>query len=227
MRKPRTRFTALLLTFSLCIAAAAAGCGSKSGSSSAASEVSSAQAIPVSSENTASSNHAVSAVSSQASSAADSAASNADTAVSQTNGIEAAPESNTSSVPTKDDRFNKKWAANPIDAAMQKAMDTADTNRKIVETYTQYAQKWQNEIAVTYDRLMTVSGNDAALKSEQTAWVNGKEAQLQKIKASVASEGTGAAVGVGSKVMQFYRARAQQLYFELYKYDPNFSFTNA
>lgn len=220
MNNHHARFTALLLVSSLCVACIAAGCGNKS----TAQNSSSAQ---IASSESAVSSQTVSAKSSEAaSSKVPSVASKAESTVSKTHGIEAAPESKVSSALTKDERFNKKWAANPIAAAMQKEMDAADTNKKIVDMYSKYAQKWQNEIAATYDRLMTVSGNDAALKNEQTTWVNGKEAALQKVKNSVASEGTGAAIGVASKVMQFYQSRAQQLYFELYKYDPNFSFTD-
>ena len=210
------------LFLSACLLLATAGCGNKQSTaavSSAASQVSSAV------ESTASD------VSAAASSAVDSssseAASTAEKTVSKSGAITAVPESGAvSSSPSSDPAFNKKWSANPLDKAFKTASEEADTNKKILQLYSDYADKWQNEVASAYERLMTVSGNDAALKNEQTEWVNGKADALQKLKESVASDGTGAALAVANKTMQFYRSRAQQLYFELYKYDPNFSFTD-
>ncbi|MCH4238681.1 MAG: hypothetical protein LKF71_00160 [Oscillospiraceae bacterium] len=207
----------LALVLCLCVAAVTAGCGQKNA------EVSSSSAT----QSEASSSVEESSGTAQSAGVASGASQSVESAVSKSAAIGETPASGAvSSAPTKDAAFNKKWTANPIDAAFSKAEDAADSTSKIVKMYSDFTDRWQQEIAAAYDRLMTVSGNDAALKNEQTTWVNGKEESIKKIKDSVASGSNGAAIAVANKTMQFYRGRAQQIYYEIYKYDPNFSFSS-
>ncbi|MDD3229026.1 MAG: hypothetical protein PHE09_07375 [Oscillospiraceae bacterium] len=198
------KWTVLLVSVCLCAICTAAGCGQKSSSGTAKGISSSLSAVSQGSD------------------------SSKEAAISKVPAIEAVPESGTSSLlssSAKNDAFQKKWEENPIDAAFQKDNQSAGSSRQMVKLYSDYANKWKNEIASAYDRLMTVSGNDAALKNEQNSWVSGQAEALQKIKNSVVSGGTGASVAIASKIMQFYRSRAQQIYSELYQYDPKFTFS--
>ena len=63
------------------------------------------------------------------------------------------------------------------------------------------------------------------LESEQQAWSDGTEAALEEFRADAqAVGGTMAQVDEASRVMDYYRSRAVELYEELYAIDPNYTY---
>lgn len=202
MRKQSFSHKFAVLLLAACLVLGAAGCGSKK------------EAAPVSSAVSAvSSASASSAVSSTADSSASTAEQDNEITAVSSGAVSSASSAVSSAV--KNIGFEKKWSTNPIDTAYKTEVAGAGSTAKLSKVYETYTEKWANEIATAYERLMTVSGSDATLKNEQTAWVDGKEqavAALEKGKAA------------GDIRLKYYRDRARQVYYELYQYDPNFTF---
>lgn len=209
--------SALLLAFVLC-ASVLAGCWNQ-------------PSKPVQAQPAQSSSAAVSAnseVSSQASSVP--AASGASSAASAGNEPAESQPGQVLEIQTDDKAFNTKFAANPIDKAYIKENNNAISNIDMVNVSNKYSEVWQKEIASAYAQLKKHMATDSSMKpktlqKEQEDWENGKAAAMKKISEEAqAAGGSMAEVNAASKVMDYYRSRAAQLYKELYGYNKNFTY---
>ena len=130
-------------------------------------------------------------------------------------------------VETEDPGFDEKFADNPIDQAYIQDNNQAISNKDMVEVSQKYAEIWREEVAYAYETLLEKVSDDrkATLESEQQAWSDGTEAALEEFRADAqAVGGTMAQVDEASRVMDYYRSRAVELYEELYAIDPNYTY---
>lgn len=133
-------------------------------------------------------------------------------------------------IKTDDKAFNTKFAANPIDKAYIKENNNAISNIDMVNVSNKYSEVWQKEIAHAYAELKKHMATDSSMKpktlqKEQEDWENGKTAAMKKISEEAqAAGGSMAEVNVASKVMDYYRSRAAQIYKELYGYNKDFTY---
>jgi uncharacterized protein YecT (DUF1311 family) len=133
-------------------------------------------------------------------------------------------------IETDDKAFDQLFTANPIDKAYIKESNNAFSSVDMVNVSNKYSGIWQKEIANAYTQLtnsmmLDSSKKPEALRTEQNNWVSGTNAALKKISdEELAKGGSMAQVNVASKVMDFYRSRAAQIYKELYAYDKNFKY---
>ena len=143
------------------------------------------------------------------------------------------PESSTEPAPEppedspEDPGFDEKFADNPIDQAYIQDNNQAISNKDMVEVSQKYAEIWREEVAYAYETLLEKVSDDrkATLESEQQAWSDGTEAALEEFRADAqAVGGTMAQVDEASRVMDYYRSRAVELYEELYAIDPNYTY---
>jgi uncharacterized protein YecT (DUF1311 family) len=134
------------------------------------------------------------------------------------------------SIETDSQKFNRKFAGNPIDKAYIRDSDKAVSTVDMVNVSQKYAKVWKKEISHAYGELTKKmiadsSGKPVKLKAEQQKWEKGKDAALKKISSDALSGGGSMAeVDEASKTMDFYRSRAAQLYRELYDYASNYSY---
>ena len=130
-------------------------------------------------------------------------------------------------VETENPGFDEKFADNPIDQAYIQDNNQAISNKDMVEVSQKYAEIWREEVAYAYETLLEKVSDDrkATLESEQQAWNDGTEAALEEFRADAqAVGGTMAQVDEASRVMDYYRSRAVELYEELYAIDPNYTY---
>jgi uncharacterized protein YecT (DUF1311 family) len=133
-------------------------------------------------------------------------------------------------IETDDKAFNTKFAANPIDKAYIKESNKAISNVDMVNVSNKYSDIWQKEITNAYSELKKKMETDSSqkpklLQQEQEDWLKDKTAALKKTSDEAqAAGGSMAQVNVASKVMDFYRSRAAQLYKELFAYDKNYTY---
>ena len=188
---------------------------------------SAASSAPASSQVTESS-QAVSSVDS--SSAQSEAAVSSVASVSQGNQPTESQPGQVIAIETDDKAFDKLFKANPIDKAYIKESNNAFSNVDMVNVSNKYSGIWQKEITYAFDKLddhlqLESSKKPKQLQTEQEEWEIKKAAALKKItEEEQAKGGSMAQVNVASKVMDFYRSRAAQIYKELYVYDKKFSY---
>lgn len=133
-------------------------------------------------------------------------------------------------IQTDDKAFNTKFAANPIDKAYIKENNKAISNIDMVNVSNKYSEAWQKEITHAYAELKKHMATDSSMKpktlqKEQEDWENGKATAMKKINEEAqAAGGSMVEVNVASKVMDYYRSRAAQLYKELYGYNKDFTY---
>ncbi len=130
-------------------------------------------------------------------------------------------------VETENPGFDEKFADNPIDQAYIQDNNQAISNKDMVEVSQKYAEIWREEVAYAYETLLEKVSDDrkATLESEQQAWSDGTEAALEEFRADAqAVGGTMAQVDEASRVMDYYRSWAVELYEELYAIDPNYTY---
>ena len=123
--------------------------------------------------------------------------------------------------------FNEYFKKNPIDVSYIKTSSTAYTNADISQINEKFSKSWQTEIDSAYKRLLSVanSTDKSNFKAEQAKWVNDTPDAIKKIKQDVlAIGGSSPQVDVSSRIMEYYRARAAQVYKELYGYNKNYSY---
>jgi uncharacterized protein YecT (DUF1311 family) len=211
--------TGLLLTLIFLFTLFSAGCFRQEGSS----------IPPVSSRQTVSSQTAVSSMKPQT---ASSVPADSQAAVS----AESNPHSSESQVgpvipiQTDSEKYNVLFKKNPIDAEYIKESKTAISTVDMINLSDKFANVWQKEIEHAYSELEKYLKTDSSynakkLEAEQKKWEDGKDAAIRLIGQEAQSTGgTMAQVDATSKVMDFYRSRAAQIYRELYNYDQNFSY---
>lgn len=133
-------------------------------------------------------------------------------------------------ITTDNEKFNQKFAANPIDKAYIRESNAAVSTVDMVNVSQKYAEIWKKEISHAYGELTKKlsadsSGKAAKLKAEQKKWQDGEQTALKKISSDALSGGGSMAeVNAASQTMDFYRSRAAQLYRELYDYESNYSY---
>lgn len=130
-------------------------------------------------------------------------------------------------VETEDPDFDEKFADNPIDQAYIQDNNQAISNKDMVEVSQKYAEIWREEVTYAYDTLLgkVSDSRKAALESEQQTWSDGTEEALAQFHEDAqAVGGTMAQVDEASRVMDYYRSRAAELYKELYAIDPNYTY---
>lgn len=136
-------------------------------------------------------------------------------------------------VETDDKGFNEKFAANPIDEKYIAESNKAVSNIDMIGVSDKYRDVWKAEADHAYAELekhmMTdSSGKPAQYRAEQEKWRSDQKAALQKIADDAqAAGGSMARVDEASKVMDYYRSRAAQLYRELYGYDKDYAYAYA
>lgn len=121
--------------------------------------------------------------------------------------------------------FQIKFQENPIDAAYQ--AEQGETTTEMVQAASKYAGIWEQEADAAYRALMEATPEDgkAAVQDDQEAWLAGKEAALDQIRAEAAAVGGSLArVTANIETMNFYRERAKELYQKLYRLQPDFTF---
>lgn len=134
------------------------------------------------------------------------------------------------SVQTDDKAFNQKFAANPIDPAYIKESANAISNVDMMNTSGKYAALWEKEVSHAWSELSKYMASDSSekpkqYKAEQEKWQSGKDAALKKISDDALAEGGSmASLNKASKIMDFYRNRAAQLYKELYGYNKDYTY---
>lgn len=130
-------------------------------------------------------------------------------------------------IQTNDKAFDALFKKNPIDASYIANAGSAYSNAALTKLNQQYASYWQAEIDSAYKKLLeTANSTDkATFKTEQEQWVNATPAALKKISKDVlAAGGSAPQVEVSSKIMEYYRTRAAQVFKELYGYDKNYTY---
>ncbi len=130
-------------------------------------------------------------------------------------------------IETNDKEFDAYFKKNPLDAAYISASGSAYSNTAMTQLNEKYQKYWQGEIDSAYQRLLAKanSADKTSFKAEQLQWVNETPAALKKISKDVlAAGGAAPQVDVSSKIMEYYRTRAAQVYKDLYGYDKNYSY---
>lgn len=131
-------------------------------------------------------------------------------------------------VRTDSEAFDRLFAENPLDKKYKAEIAAAVSNLEMAKVSDRYAELWRAETDRAWAELqkpmkLDSSGKPAALEAEQRKWEDGREAALKKIADDAqAAGGSLAQVETSSRVMEFYRGRAAQLYRELYGYTQKF-----
>ena len=138
-------------------------------------------------------------------------------------------EKTVSPVSTDSEAFNKKFNSNPIDTHYASELGTLMATRDIVQLSSKFTDSWNSEIKHAMTELKAKAGSDAVkwskIQADQKKWEDGKDAAIEEIgKNAQAGGGSVAQVITSSKVMEYYRARAAQLYRILYDYEPDYSY---
>lgn len=130
-------------------------------------------------------------------------------------------------IETDSPEFNALFKKNPIDKQYITESNKAFSNVEMVQLSNKYAGIWEKEVNSAYEKVTKLATGDARskIKSDQTAWVNGKTAALKKINDEAqAAGGTMAQVNAASATMDYYRSRAAQVYRQLYSFDQNYTY---
>lgn len=130
-----------------------------------------------------------------------------------------------SSTPVED--FDEFFSMNMLDVMYTQEMNQAATTMEMARTADSFCQAWQNEITNGYDQLLEAAPASEldTVKADQKSWEDGKDAALQKIADDAAKQGgTLAQVNASIQAKDYYRARAEEIYRQLYQYNPNFTF---
>lgn len=157
------------------------------------------------------------------------ASSQAEVSSEKSDGRGSGNEDAVNTVSTDNEGFNKKFKNNPIDERYAAEMSTLITTTDIVELAGKFTTYWNKEIAHAMDELKAkLESSDAQKWSEiqagQKKWEDGKEDAIAEIGKSVTTGGSLARVTTSVKVMEYYRARAAELYRILYDYEPDFTY---
>ena len=142
-----------------------------------------------------------------------------------------APESSgnevVNTITTDNEEFNKLFSDNPIDAAYREESMDDFSAVDMEQTAAKFADLWQAEVDSAYQKLLDLSSGSERdqYKTEQEAWIAETPAALEEIRENAqAAGGSLSNVTAAGDAMEYYRARAAELYRELYNYDPDFSF---
>jgi uncharacterized protein YecT (DUF1311 family)/predicted small secreted protein len=130
-------------------------------------------------------------------------------------------------IETNNKAFDALFKKNPIDASYIANAGSAYSNTAVTQLNQKYAGYWQTEIDSAYKKLLeTANSTDkSTFKAEQEQWVTATPAALKKISKDVlAAGGSAPQVEVSSKIMEYYRTRAAQVYKELYGYNKNYTY---
>ncbi len=131
-------------------------------------------------------------------------------------------------VRTDSEAFDRLFAENALDKKYKAEIAAAVSNLEMAKVSDRYAELWRAETDRAWAELqkpmkLDSSGKPAALEAGQRKWEDGREAALKKIADDAqAAGGSLAQVETSSRVMEFYRGRAAQLYRELYGYTQKF-----
>ncbi len=124
-------------------------------------------------------------------------------------------------ITTDDENFNTLFAENAIDQAYRDGQDEAYSTTDMLNLATEFTNIWKNEVDSAYKRLLDAAGEaeKEEFRAEQEQWVAETPDALQKIaEEAEAAGGSMAQVTGAGATMEYYRARAAQLYRELYDY---------
>lgn len=133
-------------------------------------------------------------------------------------------------ITTDDEAFNRKFAENPMDKKYIAESNQAVSSLDMIKISDKYRDIWKAEVDYAYAELekkMMADSSDKPEKyrTEQEQWRSGQKEELQKIADEAqAAGGSMARVDAASKVMDYYRSRAAQIYRELYGYDKNYTY---
>lgn len=169
------------------------------------------------------------AASSSSSSSIASSSSKASTVASSANQVRASSNTDQLVFPIESNNkaFDALFKKNPIDASYIANAGSSYSNAAVTQLNQKYAGYWQAEIDSAYKKLLEAANptDKASFKAEQEQWVNATPAALKKISKDVlAAGGAAPQVDVSSKIMEYYRTRAAQVYKELYGYDKNYTY---
>jgi ABC-type glycerol-3-phosphate transport system substrate-binding protein len=120
------------------------------------------------------------------------------------------------------DDFTTVFAENPIDTDYEQQMAEAVTSQDMIAVSTTYAGLWEAEVAHAYDLLLQSGAPDIA--EEEATWESTKDDQLQALYDTIGDDGSAALVSRASVTMNFYRDKAEELYRQLYQYNPDFTY---
>jgi uncharacterized protein YecT (DUF1311 family) len=158
------------------------------------------------------------------------ASSQAEVSLEEADGHGSGNEGTVNTVSTDNEAFNKKFKDNPIDERYAMEMGTLMATRDIVQLSGKFTSYWNKEITHAMEELEAkLKTSDAEkwskIQADQKKWEDGKEAAIAEIgKSAQNSGGSVAQVITSTKVMEYYRARAAELYRILYDYEPDFAF---
>ena len=109
----------------------------------------------------------------------------------------------------------------PLSAALEQSLGKASNNIQLLNAYETALNAWKDEIAKEAARLKRVLPDADAFTAEQTAW----EEWAEKTFAASEEEGEGsnAPLNLVREAYEAYRARAQELYVQLVKYEPDYT----
>lgn len=131
-------------------------------------------------------------------------------------------------IETNDKEFDAYFKKNPLDAAYISDLGNAYSNTAITKLNEDYRKNWNAEIDSAYQKLLEKASDSdkETFKAEQLKWVNATPSALKKISKDALAGGGNAPpqVEASSKIMEYYRARAAQVYKELYGYDKNYTY---
>lgn len=139
-------------------------------------------------------------------------------------------EGTVNTVSTDSEAFDKKFRSNPIDMRYASEISTIMATRDIVQLSGRFADCWNKEITHVMAELKTKTESSDAekwsrIQADQKKWEDGKDAAIEEIgKNAQAAGGSVAQVVTSSRVMEYYRARAAQLYRILFDYEPDFGY---
>lgn len=122
---------------------------------------------------------------------------------------------------TDNENFNTLFAANGLDSSYQKALADAPESQMASIT-AQYASYWKIEVENAYNALADATGSN--LDEEKEEWNAEAEVKTQEIYDTAKSEGGSLAVlSAYAEVMNLYKAKAAQLYEQVYALTGSFS----
>ncbi|MDD5953400.1 MAG: hypothetical protein PUC32_07130 [Oscillospiraceae bacterium] len=130
-----------------------------------------------------------------------------------------------SDVPAKtDEKFEAKFAENPIDASYDQQSGEVSTNAEMISLEETYAGLWKSEISHAYQQLLEQHSDTQAIEEDQKAWNDNLSDQVQQIKDSVTGDGSAVTLERAVKLKNFYREKAKSLYSQLYAYDQEYTY---
>ena len=119
---------------------------------------------------------------------------------------------------TKADQF---FAQNVIDSEKENGLNEAASTAAIVKVYEDGIGRWKTAVNDMVNRIDRLTDTDAL--KQQAAWADDAAKQIDEQKKNLTEDsGTAKQLEIAEFTYELYRTRAQELYRQLYRLDPDF-----